>query len=84
MLLHRGENIDGCKGPKVEAKVFRHLAAANGDMIGKPNENPSLNTVMYEVELRTELGTPYAENIIVHDIYYQVNSNDGKDIIIMT
>ena len=80
VLLYQGENMDGCTGPKVVAKVVRHLNKANCDTIGKPNENPSLNTVMYEVELRMELGKPYAENIIVHKIYYQVNSHDRKDI----
>lgn len=49
MLLYQGENMDGCMGPKVKAKVVGHLTDTNGDIIGKPNENPSLNTVMYEV-----------------------------------
>jgi len=40
VLLHRGENVDGCTGPKVEVKVVGQLNKANYDIIGKPNGNP--------------------------------------------
>ena len=34
----------------MKAKVVGHLTDENGDIIGHPNEDPNLNTVMYEVE----------------------------------
>lgn len=64
VLVHQGENMDWGKGPKVKAKVVGHLTDTNGDIIGQHNEDPSKNTVMYEVEFADGTRKPYTANII--------------------
>ena len=59
----------------VKAKVVGHLTDKNGDLIGCPNEDPRLNTIMYEVEFADGTQRPYAANNIAQETYSQVNAD---------
>ena len=67
VLLPHGEELLG-------AKVIRHTLDENGKVMGKPSDNPILNTLMYDVELPDGTIRPYSASVIADNIYAQVDS----------
>jgi hypothetical protein len=56
------------------AKVVRRSIDENGKIVGSFNENPALNTLVYEVEFPDGAIKEYAANTIAENILYQVDS----------
>ena len=66
MCLPQGEN-------QHQAKVIRRTTDADGNIIGSYNDNPFLNTMVYNVELPGGIIKKYAANIIAEKIYAHVD-----------
>ena len=62
--------------------MIGHLTDENGDIIGQPNEDPNLNTVMYEVEFPDGTRQPIAANTIAQEIYSQVDADGRRDVVV--
>ena len=56
------------------AKVVRRAIDDDGNLIGTFDENPTLNSLVYEVEFPDGITKSYAANIIAENILYQVDS----------
>ena len=59
------------------AKVVRRAVDNNGKLVGTFDENPVLNSMIYDVQFPDGAVKQYAANIIAENILYQVDSN-GK------
>jgi hypothetical protein len=72
-------NIDGFL-PKGEAdalaKVMQHSVDSNGKVIGEFNENPLLNTILYECKFKDGTTKEYTANMIASNIF-QESDADG-------
>jgi hypothetical protein len=55
------------------AKVIGVSMDDNGKVIGNPNENPILNTTLYEVQFSDGMIKTYAANTIAENVYNMVN-----------
>ena len=55
------------------AKVVRKAVDDNGKVIGSFDENPILNSLVYEVEFPDGVTKSYAAKIIAENILYQVD-----------
>ena len=66
ILLPQGEE-------RVLAKVLRRSVDENGRVIGQFNDNPILNTLVYDVELPDGTVKEYAANVIAEQILDQVD-----------
>merc|ERR1712110_155262 len=66
IMLPQGEE-------QVLAKVLRRSVDENGRVIGQFNENPILNTLVYECELPDGTIKEYAANVIAEQILDQVD-----------
>lgn len=90
LAMPRGQN----DGPEF-AKVTKRLRDANGLLIGTKNDNPLLNTRIYEVEYTDAYKASLTANSTAMNIYAQVNDegnlyvlfssiihhrNDGTDV----
>ena len=58
------------------ARVIRRSVDKDGNFIGNYNEDPILNTVIYDVEFQDGVIKPYSANVIAQNILDQVD-NDG-------
>ena len=56
------------------AKVIRLSLDVNGQVIGNHNEDPILNTCIYDVEFQDRIIKIYAANVISQNILSQVDS----------
>ena len=65
------------------AKVTKRLRDANGLPIGKANENPLLDTRIYEVEYSDGYKTSISANIIAENMFAQVD-NEGNRFQILS
>jgi hypothetical protein len=68
VLLPQGES-------EQMAKVLRRAVDDDGKMIGTFNNNPILNTIVYEVEFPDGTVREYAANVIAENILQQVDPN---------
>ena len=68
LAMPRGQN----DGPEF-AKVTKRLRDANGLLIGTKNDNPLLNTRIYEVEYTDTYKASLTANSTAMNIYAQVN-----------
>jgi hypothetical protein len=68
VLLPRGESMQ-------MAKVVKRAVDNDGRLVGTFNENPTLNSMIYDVEFPDGVTKQYAANIIAENILYQVDSN---------
>ncbi len=59
------------------AKVIGQAKDSNGNVIGTYDPNPFLNTTVYNVEFPDGEIKEYAANVIVENMYVQVNHEDG-------
>jgi len=64
------------------ATVKRRATDIHGNMIGKSNANPLLDTALYEVELEDGTMDRIFANTIANNIYSQLD-NEGKEILVM-
>ena len=62
------------------AKVMRRSVDANGKVIGIFNENPLLNTILYECEFEDGLMKEYTANMIASNIYEESNADYGATV----
>jgi hypothetical protein len=53
--------------------IKRRARDGNGELIGKANSNPMLDTSMYEVELEDGSVDRYHTNVLAEHIYSQVD-----------
>ena len=63
------------KGENTNAKVIGRSKDADGNIIGNYNDNPFLNTMIYDVEFPDGTIKEYADNIIIEIIYAQVDTD---------
>ena len=56
-------------GMNVVAKVVKHSADVDGKVVGSFNENPMLNTLVYDCEFLDGMTKEYAANIIAKNIF---------------
>ena len=68
VLLPHGEE-------QVMAKVLRKSVDENGQVIGAHNDNPLLNTLVYDVEFPDGDVKKYAANLISENVLSQVDPN---------
>jgi hypothetical protein len=67
LTLPQGEKM-------MNAKVIGRHKDKNGNIIGSFNENPILNTIVYDVEFPDGAMKQYAANLIAENMYSQVDS----------
>ena len=60
---------------QVTAKVLRKSVDENGQVIGTHNENPLLNTLVYDVKFPYGDVKKYAANLIAKNVLPQVDPN---------
>ena len=75
VLLQNGDNVQS-------ARVLQKSIGPNGFIAGKYNDNPSLNTIVYELEFPDGSVKEYSSNIIAEIFLIQVYS-DGFTITMM-
>ena len=63
-------------------KVISKVIDVNGEPIGKYNENPHLNTILYNVEFSDGLVTEYSANVIAENKYQTVDSYGHNQLIL--
>jgi Reverse transcriptase (RNA-dependent DNA polymerase) len=63
-------------GQIVSGKVLKRKRDEDGNLIGKSNTNPRLDTSIHEVELDDGHIESYGANLIAENIYEQVDSED--------
>ena len=56
------------------AKVIRRSIGPDGKIVGAFNENPMLNTLVYDVEFPDGTVKQYAANVIAENVLSQVDS----------
>ena len=66
------------------AKVIGLSMDADGKVIGDSNDNPILNTTLYDVEFSDGMIKSYAANIIAENIYNMVNADGESEAIFDT
>ena len=57
------------------ANILRKSVNENGQVIGVHNENPLLNTLVYDVEFPDDDMKKYAANLIAKNVLSQVDIN---------
>ena len=67
---------------QVSGKVIKQAFGPDGKVIGKYDDNPYLNSIMYEVELADGRIKEYGANIIAENMLSQVDS-DGFSLMLM-
>ena len=67
---------------QVSGKVIKRAFGPDGKVVGKYDDNPYLNSIMYEVELADGRIKEYGANIIAENILTQVDS-DGFSLTLM-
>jgi hypothetical protein len=81
-INEQNDNIIGAKiplphnaGEMKEATVIRRKRNHDGNLIGKHNDNPMLDTRVYEVEFRDGSYAEYASNILTEDLFSQIDDD---------
>ena len=80
-LLNTERMIQAEEG-QVSGKVIRRAFGPDGKVIGKYDDNPYLNSIMYAVELADGTIKEYGANIIAENMITQVDSN-GFSLMLM-
>ena len=75
LAFDRGDNIPSF------AKVTKRLRDAQGLPIGTANENPILDTNMYEVEYLDGFTTSMAANSIAENMFAQVDEAGNRHVL---
>jgi hypothetical protein len=75
VLLQQGEEYVTCK-------IFGRATGPDGKTYGKYDENPCLNSVMYEVEMPDGQVKEYCANVIAQNMLAQVDP-DGYSMALM-
>ena len=75
LQLPNGERMD-------RARVIRRHRNAGGNLIGNRNDNPILDTRVYDVEFNDGSIKQYAANIIAENMFSQVDA-DGYHVMLM-
>ena len=73
--LLNAEIIVQAEEGQVSGKVIKQAFGPDGNVAGKYDDNPSLNTIMYEVELADGRIKESGANIIAENMLTQVDSN---------
>ena len=58
---------------EIWGKVVSLCLDKDGKVIGSPNENPYMNTAMYEVQFEDGTSQAYGANIIAENLWRSVN-----------
>ena len=77
LLLPQGEDMR-------LAKVILRIVDSDGKVIGKHNDIPILNTILYDVEFPDGVVKPYTSNIITDNILNQVDEYGYHNQLINT
>ena len=76
LLMDRGGNQ-----PEL-AYVRKRLKDDNGNPIGRENENPIMDSCVYEIEYQDGHKAPVAANVIVENLFHQVNDDGLKTMVL--
>ena len=76
LLMDRGGNY-----PET-AKVVKRLRDEEGNPIGREHENPIIDSRMYEIEYSDGYRVPVAANVIVENLFHQVN-DEGLKLMVL-
>jgi hypothetical protein len=76
LLLPHGDEM-------VHGKVMKRARGEDGNLIGKRNANPILDTREYEVEMPGGSVAEYGVNVIAENLYSQVDS-EGRQYLILS
>ena len=68
------------EGPEF-SRVTKRLRYANGLLIGTENENPILDTRMYEVEYADGHKASMAENTLAINMFTQVDEDGNRHVL---
>jgi hypothetical protein len=79
--LRLTEPILDTSNGKIKAKIIGHKHEQDGQLVGKHNSNPILNTRVYLAEIPDGTVSEYVANVIAGAIYDQVN-DDGYDTVL--
>ena len=66
------------------AKVLRCSIDPDGNIIGTFDENPNLNTLIYDVKFPDGAFKQYAANVIAENVLMQVDSNGYNSCLLDT
>ena len=69
VLLQNGDEVQN-------AKVIQHSIGPDGTIVGTYNDNPQMNSIVYDVEFPDGQVKEYSSNLIADNIISQVD-NDG-------
>jgi hypothetical protein len=65
-------------------RVVKRQRDENGNLLGKSNDNPLLNTAVYEVEFEDGIIEAYAANTIAESIYANTDDNGLQELHLET
>lgn len=74
-LLINAEVLLPQRDSQMLAKVIRRSIDANGSVIGSFDENPMLNSLVYDVEFPDGVVKQYAANVIAENVISQIDSS---------
>ena len=81
--LYRGAEIMLTRGDQMaRGHVVARSRDAKGNVMGRSNTNPILDTRMYQVEFTGGEVTEFTANIIAESMYVQCNS-DGNEYLLL-
>ena len=63
-------------------KVIGRVRDESGELVGKSNRNPLLDTAVYDVEMSNGSVEKYSANIIAEHIYSQLDE-DGRNVTLL-
>ena len=76
LAIPQGDSLE----PRL-ARVAKRLKDANGLPIGLANENPILDTRMYEVEYLDGERTPLVANNIAENLFPQIDNEGNRQVL---
>lgn len=81
LLIHAEVHLP--QGEEMQrAKVIRRSKNENGEIVGAYNENPILNTLVYDVEFPDGDVREYSANIIAENMYAQVDADGFSHMLL--
>jgi hypothetical protein len=72
------------EGVAMAAKVMGRKRDQDGQLIGRSNKNPVLDTSLYDVEFDDGRVGTYSANIIAENIFEQVDTEGKVHVLLMT
>ena len=64
------------------AKVIGHSKSEDGSTVGTYDDNPMLNTLVYDVEFPDGTVKEYSANVIAENLYSQVDTDGHSHILL--